>query len=34
VRQDMEGGKVATATLKSKRTEGGAKGKAPRRICR
>ncbi|MEA2207364.1 MAG: hypothetical protein QOE77_4140 [Blastocatellia bacterium] len=34
VRQDMEGGKVATATLKSKRAKGGAKGKAPRRICR
>ena len=34
VRQDMEGGKVATVTLKSKRARAGGNGNVPRRICR
>jgi hypothetical protein len=34
LRQDMEGGKVATVTLKSKRARAGAKGNVPRRVCR
>jgi hypothetical protein len=34
LRQDMQSGRVATATLKSKRNRAGAKGNVPRRVCR
>jgi hypothetical protein len=34
LRQDMEGGEVATASLNSRRNRAGAKGNAPRRVCR
>jgi PKD domain-containing protein len=34
VRQDMEGGKVATVTLKAKRSRAGSRGGLPRRVCR
>jgi hypothetical protein len=34
LRQDMEGGRVATVRLKARRTRAGARGGLPRRICR
>ena len=34
LRQDMEGGRVATVRLKARRTRAGARGSLPRRVCR
>ena len=34
VRQDMEGGRVATVSLKKRQTRAGARGSLPRRVCR
>jgi hypothetical protein len=34
VRQDMEGGRVATVRLRARRARAGARGSLPRRVCR